>query len=134
MANRIVRAVLGLSIAAFTAVACSTAGPQPTLQFTSMTPAWTNWFKIDWAADSDRGGTRRLTGYVHNSYGEEATAMQLLTQAVDGAGSVVGQKITWAGNVPSLSRAYFEVRNMPEAQEYRVTVWSFTFLQKDGWD
>jgi hypothetical protein len=123
--------VLGLMVFA---VACAGVGPQPTPEFTSMHPAWTNWFTLDWAADAERSGTRRLSGYVHNGYGEEATDVQLLTQAVDASGTVVGNRITWAGNVPSLSRAYFEVRNLPAAEQYKVTVWSFSFNLKDGWE
>jgi hypothetical protein len=125
------RALILLAVAVAVA-ACGGLGPHPTSQLTTVNPAWVSWFTLDYGADGD-GSARRVSGYVHNGYGEEAAEVMLLTQALDRAGAVLGQHVTIAGSVPPLSRKYFEVRNLPAADQYRVTVWSFTFQQSPGW-
>ncbi|MBI1735982.1 MAG: hypothetical protein HYR51_12475 [Candidatus Rokubacteria bacterium] len=125
-------------IARFAAVAlvlsaCAGTGLRPTAEVTSTVPSWQNWFKLDWALDPESGARRRITGYVYNEYGEAAYNVQLLTQALDKAGAVVHQRIDWAGGIPPMSRSYFEVRNLPPAEQYRVTVWAFDFRQGNTW-
>lgn len=128
-----VKTVLGAVLVALTAGACSGLGPHPSAQVTTMSPAWVNWFKLDWAMESETGGGHRLRGYVHNTYGEEADSVQLLTQSLDASGAVIDQRISWTSSIPAFSRTSFEVRKLPAAHEYRVTVWRFTFHQRDGW-
>jgi hypothetical protein len=128
-----VRLVLGVVLVALTAAACAGLGPYPSAELTTMNPSWVSWFRLDWALESETGGTRRLRGYVHNSHGQEADEMQLLTQSLDATGRIIDQRITYGGNVPPLSRTYFEVRNLPVAHEYRVTIWAFSFHQGQGW-
>ena len=113
--------------------ACTGVGLHPSAEVTSTVPSWQNWFKLDWALDAETSAGRRITGYLYNEYGEAAYNVQLLTQALDKAGAVVHQRIDWAGRVPPLSRSYFEVRNLPPAEQYRVTVWAFDFRQGQSW-
>jgi hypothetical protein len=95
------------------------------------------WFKLSWDAVPERDGSRRrLRGYVENTYGEAAGRVQLLAQAFDGSGQIVGQRIDWLiGVVPGFGRTYFEIPGMPTADHYRVTVWAYERIQGrgDGW-
>jgi hypothetical protein len=94
------------------------------------------WFKLSWEVTPEKqGDLRRLSGYVENTYGEAAGRVQLLGQALDGTGAVIGQKLWWlSGVVPGFGRVYFEIPNMPRAEHYRVTVWSYERMQgRDGW-
>ena len=113
--------------------ACAETGMRPSAEVTSTVPSWQNWFKLDWAIDPEQGGTRRITGYVYNDYGEAAYNVQLLTQALDKTGAVLHQRINWAGGIGPMSRSYFEVRNLPPADQYRVSVWAFDFRQGHSW-
>jgi hypothetical protein len=127
------KTVLGVVLVALAAGACGGLGPYPSAQVTTMAPAWVTRFTLDWAMESETSGTQRLRGYVHNTYGEEAAEVQLLTQSLDASGAIIDQRINWAGSVPAFSRTSFEVRTLPAAHEYRVTVWWFSFHQREGW-
>jgi hypothetical protein len=91
-------------------------------------------FRIDWDVRQDAGDTRRLSGYVQNTYGEAADRVQLLGQALDNSGGVVGQRLQWVqGAIPAFGRVYYEIPGMPAAEHYRVTVWAFDRIQgRDG--
>jgi hypothetical protein len=41
-------------------------------------------FTLQWTVEPERDGSRRLEGYVETQYGEYATDLRLLVQAVDG--------------------------------------------------
>jgi len=126
------RVVSGLMLAV-TLGGCAAFDIQPSSTVTSLSPAWPNWFRVDFAVDQDKTGKRRISGYVHNDYGEHAGDIRLLTQALDKSGAVLAQQINWVAPIAPLSRTYFEVRNLPEADQYRVSVWAFTFQIRDGW-
>ena len=128
----IARAVGGVLVA-LAASACAGLGPYPSEQVTTTDPSWVAWFRLDWAIASEASGTRRLSGYVHNSYGQEAGEVQLLTQAFDASGKLIDQRISRTGSIPPLSRTWFEVRKLPAAPEYRVSIWTFSFNQAQGW-
>jgi hypothetical protein len=108
---------------------CTDAGLRPSATITTTSPAWEHWFKIDWALEADPSGAKRISGWVNNTYGETATEVELLAQALDKQGTVLQSRIFHAGAVAPMSRRSFEVRNLPEADQYRVTVWAFTFRQ-----
>lgn len=131
MANRVMPSLL--AIMAFVAAGCAALNIQPSGDVTTLSPAWQNWFRFDYAVDEDKGGTRRISGYLHNDYGEKAGDVQILVQALDKSGAVVGQQLNWAASVPPMSRSYFEARNVPAADQYRLTVWAFTFEQRTDW-
>ena len=126
-----VRLVLLLGCLVFSG--CTSFGPYPSAEFTTLSPAWPHWFALDWTRQPEPTGTSKVSGYVQNALGEEAIEVQLLTQALDKSGAVVGQRITWAGTVPGFARTYFEVRNLPAAETYRVSVWAFSLHQSLGW-
>ena len=59
--------------------------------------------------------------------------MQILAQALDGSGAVVGQRLEWVpGVLPPGGSLYFTVDALPPADAYRVSVWHWEFLQAPG--
>ena len=113
---------------------CTTVDTTPSATVTTLMPDAERWFRINWEVSPDRGGgTRKLSGYVENTYGEPAGRIQLLGQALDASGTVVGQKITWLPfAIAGFGRAYYEIPGMPPADHYRVTVWSYERIQGRG--
>ena len=112
------------------AVGCATTETQPSASLTSLVPNTQQWFSVRLTADPARNGERRLHGHVDSSLGEAANRVQLLAQALDASGNVIGQRLEWLPEmIPAFGRAYFEVPKMPAAAQYRVTVWSFDRLK-----
>src|SRR5919108_3346825 len=115
---------------ALTAVGCATPETTPSATVTTLMPGSERFFRINWEAQPERGDTRRLSGYVENTYGEAAARVQLLGQALDTSGAVVGQRLQWVhGAIPGFGRVYYEIPGMPPADNYRVTVWAFDRIQ-----
>jgi hypothetical protein len=104
-------------------------GLEPSATVTTLQPGYEQWFRLDWTLDQEASGAPRISGYIYNDYIFDAGRMRLLVQALDPAGGIVGQRLEWAHSVPALSRAYFEASRLPAADHYRVTVWTFEFLQ-----
>lgn len=127
------RTILVLLLAAV-ATGCASSELTPSASVTTLMPDTERWFTLSWEATPERSADlRRLSGYVENTYGEAANRVQLLAQALDTGGAVVGQKLTWiSGVVPGFGRTYFEIPNMPRADHYRVTVWSYERIQSPG--
>ena len=126
--------VLALVLAA-AAAGCATSETTPSTSVTTLMPDSERWFRLSWEAGPDKlSDQRRLSGYVENTYGEAANKVQLLGQALDNAGGLVGQRLWWvAGVVPGFGRVYYEIPGMPTADHYRVTVWSYERVQgRDG--
>jgi hypothetical protein len=114
-------------------VGCAPTQTQPSASLVSLSPSAQQWFRVDWKAAPDRNGERRLHGYIESVLPEAANRVQLLAQALDASGNVVGQRLEWLPEmIPALGRAYFEVPKMPPAAQYRVTVWSFDRLKGGG--
>ena len=130
-----VRFVLLVGLIVATTAGCAGTGADPPLTMTTTTlmAGWEQHFTLEWAAGQGQNGARRVTGYVHNQYGEFAIHVRVLAQALDPSGAVIGQRIAFVpGGVNGFARAYFEVPNLPEADAYRVSVWDYTWLQADG--
>jgi hypothetical protein len=109
---------------------CSTVETTPSATVTTLMPDAERWFKIDWEVRPERDGANRLSGYVHNTYGEPAGRVQLLGQALDASGAVVGQRLQWVfGAIPGFGRVYYEIPGMPPSDHYRVTVWAYDRIQ-----
>lgn len=113
---------------------CATVETTPSATVTTLMPGSERFFRINWDVRPERGDTRRLSGYVENTYGEAAGRVQLLGQALDTSGGVVGQRLQWVhGAIPGFGRVYYEIPGMPAAENYRVTVWAFDRIQgRDG--
>lgn len=113
--------------------ACATADNQPSENLVTLMPDSLRWFKLSWEAVPESDGRVRLRGYVENTYGEAATRIQLLAQALDVSGKVVGQKLQFMQEtIPGFGRAYYEVAGLPQADHDRVTVWSYERIQGNG--
>ncbi len=127
--RRIIAVALALA-----AAGCATPDTTPSATITTLMPGSERFFRINWEVRPERGDTRRLSGYVENTYGEAAGRVQLLGQALDTSGAVVGQRLQWVhGAIPGFGRVYYEIPGMPAADNYRVTVWAFDRIQgRDG--
>jgi hypothetical protein len=109
--------------------ACATPQTMPSAAVTTLEPATSRWFKLDWTAQPDETDTRRVDGYILNSYGQ-AAQVQLLAQALDASGQVIDQKIEYTlAPVPGFGRSYFNIGQLAAADHYQVTVWSAYFYQ-----
>jgi len=127
-----IRLALLLGVIGTTAAACATSGayPAPGSGYNTLMSGWEHHFKIDWAATDQGPNTRKVSGYVYNQNGEFATSLRVLAQAVDTNGTVVGQHIAYVpGGVGGFGRAYFSVPDLPVADNYRVSVWDYTWFQ-----
>jgi hypothetical protein len=114
---------------------CAGTGVEPPLSMTTttLTAGWEQHFTVEWAATEQSPTARKVSGYVYNRNGEYAMNMRVLAVAVDGAGTVVGQRIGYVlGGVGGFGRAYFEVPNLPATAAYRVSVWDYTWFQSNG--
>ena len=124
---------LGLLITAIvtmTSACAGTGATPPPGSPTTLMYGWEHHFSIDWAAAEQGQNTRKVSGYVYNQHGEFATHLRVLAQAIDSGGAVVGQRIAYVpGGVGGFGRSYFEVPNLPVAENYRVSVWDYTWLQ-----
>ena len=130
------RTVVLAAVIAIAAAGCVTANVMPSESVTTLMPDSERWFKLSWEVTPEKqGDLRRLRGYVENTYGDAAGRVQLLGQALDANGADIGQKIIWlSGPVGGFGRVYFEIPNMPPADHYRVTVWTYERLQApSGW-
>lgn len=128
------RVVAAMALMLF-AVGCATPETTPSATVTTLMPDSERWFRINWDVTPERGGeTRRLSGYVENTYGEPAGRVQLLAQALSSTGGVVGQRLEWVhGVIPGFGRVYYQIGGMPVADHYRVTVWAYERIQgRDG--
>ena len=126
------RLALLLGLIGVTAGACATSGASPAAGsgYNTLMSGWEHHFKIDWAAADQGPNTRKVSGYVYNQNGEFATSLRVLAQAVDTNGTVVGQRIAYVpGGVGGFGRAYFSVPDLPVADNYRVSVWDYTWFQ-----
>ncbi|HEV8639847.1 MAG TPA: hypothetical protein VGV13_01980 [Methylomirabilota bacterium] len=91
-------------------------------------------FKLDWAA-GERKGRPNVQGYLLNDWGFPAIKIMLKVESLDTAGRVVTTTPGYvAGQVTPGMRAYFEVPVPAAAPSYRVSVWSFDWIQSGGGD
>jgi hypothetical protein len=130
--NSVRRAVAAVAVVLVVG-GCATVETTPSASVTTLMPDAERWFKLNWDVRPESGGSRRLSGYVENTYGEAAGRVQLLGQALDASGAVVGQRLQWVhGTIPGFGRVYYEIPGMPPADHYRVTVWAYERIQGRG--
>ena len=122
-----------LGLAALGTSACASMNSPaitPSATTTTLMQGWDHWFKLEWSTDREPGGDTRIRGYITNEYGEAAEPLRLLGQALDASGALVGQRIAWVPEgVGGYERAYFEIRHLPAADHYRVSVWDYSRSQ-----
>jgi len=121
-------ALLGLATVGTSACASlNSPAITPSASTTTLMYGWEHWFKLDWSTDRQPGGDMRIRGYITNDWGAAAEPLRLLGQALDASGAVVGQQIVWVPEgVGGYQRAYFEIRHLPVADHYRVSVWDYS--------
>ena len=104
-------------------------GMAPSAATTTANPVWQSYFRVDYNV-ATRGERRTVDGYVNNTYGAPMGSVQLLVQGLDTANNVVAQRLVQVpGIIGPFGRSYFEVRNLPPAEQYRVTVWAFDRIE-----
>lgn len=88
----------------------------------------------EWALDEPEINEARVSGYVVNTYYYFATQVQVMVEAFDERGELMHRRFSWVlGGVPPSHRTYFEIRNLPPADHYRVTVPYYTWADRaDG--
>ena len=88
------------------------------------------YFRLDWAVSPTPAGPS-VEGYVYNQTDMRAINMRLNVEELDPSGNVVGQTTTWVlGELAENSRSFFSTR-VHQAASYRVTVSSFSWLDKN---
>jgi hypothetical protein len=104
--------------------------PAPSGPMTTLIPGWERYFTLQWTAEADRDGSRRVDGYITSKYGEYAADMRILVQARDASDAIVTQRIVpVTTGVGGFGRTYFDVRHMPAADHYQVFVWDYRLIQ-----
>lgn len=93
---------------------------------------WEQIFKLDWQS-GDLRERPMVWGYINNDSPYAVTRIQLLVDALDDAGQVVGQRVGWVtGSMGAFSRRYFELPAPQAAARYRVRVFAFDRLESPG--
>jgi hypothetical protein len=94
----------------------------------SLAGGWQRIFTLEWQADQ-RKGRPMIAGYVTNISSYQIDNVQLLVEAVDGAGQVVNQSVMRVrGDMGGGSRLFFEFP-VPAAPSYRVEIFSYDRLE-----
>jgi ABC-type glycerol-3-phosphate transport system substrate-binding protein len=127
-----IRLELLISLIVTMGAACASTGATPPRSMTTTTlmAGWEHHFTVEWAAAEQNPNARKVSGYVYNQNGEFATSLRVLAQALDPTGAVVGQRVAYVpGGVGGFGRAYFIVPDLPVADNYRVSVWDYTWFQ-----
>ena len=126
---------IGLGLIALTAAACTatSGGLTPSASTTTLMAGWERKFKLDWTVEPEPNNARRIRGYISNLFGQYVEPVRILALALDPSGSVVGKRVEWVpGGIAGMGRSYFEVRHLPPADHYLVTVWDYTILESSS--
>jgi hypothetical protein len=100
-------------------------------RLTTLVSGWEQFFKIDWKVDTSKGRPI-VWGYVSNESGMTAAKMRLLAEGLDQSGGILFQELAWVPfTLTPGTRSYFEVPLPREAPTYRVSVFSFDWIQSD---
>ena len=130
---RSISAVVRVGLVAVVLAGCAAVTmeyPKPYGSMTTLIPGWERYFTLQWTAEPEHRGSRRLDGYVYNRYGEYAADVRLLVQARDSSDAIVDQRIVWVpAGVGGFGRAYFDAGHLPPADHYQVFVWDYRLIQ-----
>jgi hypothetical protein len=114
---------MGVVLLLGSACSSTSSSPTPSAAVTTAQPVWPRYFTLEWSAEPEAAGGQRIAGYVYNTDGFAADRVQILAQALDASGSVIGQRLEWLSSViPADGRAFFRVDHLPRASAYRVSV------------
>jgi hypothetical protein len=112
-----------------------TSGPSVAEPLSPRIVGWESYFNLQWER-AERQGRPVVRGYVVNEWGMPAARVQLLVDALDSQGTVLGQRVEWLSTgmlLPGM-RSYFEVPGQQAATAYRVSVFAFDWVQVGGGD
>ena len=130
---RSISAVVRVGLVAVVLAGCAAVTmeyPKPYGSMTTLIPGWERYFTLQWTAEPEHRGSRRLDGYVYSRYGEYAADVRLLVQARDASDAIVDQRIVWIpAGVGGFGRAYFDAGHLPPADHYQVFVWDYRLIQ-----
>ena len=90
---------------------------------------WERHFTLTWQAEESRGRSV-VAGYISNESGFAALRVRLLVESLDASGRPVEQRVEWLGTgVTPGRRVYFEVPAPQKSATYRVSVFSYDWVQ-----
>jgi len=116
---------------AIVAVILAAAGPSAGAELEPQMGGWERLFTVDWQPGQYRGQPV-VEGYVTNVSPYDTTQIRVLVDSLDGAGQVTAQRIAWVpGDLGGGGRLFFQVP-APPAPAYRVRVFSYDRLERDG--
>ena len=128
------RAARGLLLTLAVVLLASCAGPTTTSgggRLSTLVVGWERYFKLEWKAGTSKGRPV-VWGYISNESGFTVTRTRLLVEGLDASGGILFQELTWVPfTMPPGNRSYFEAPLPQEAPTYRVSVFSFDFIQSD---
>src|SRR5215470_19030315 len=105
----------------------------PNTAFTTLMPGWESKFSVEWNVQPAADGSRLVYGRVMSRYGQYAEPFTLLGQALDSTDTLVDQRVQRVpGGVPGFTTTYFQFVRMAAADHYKVTVWSYSFIEERG--
>ena len=132
-APRLLLALARLGIVAVVITACA-GGDQvaPNTAFTTLMPGWESKYSVEWNVQPVADGSI-VYGRVTSRWGQHAEPFTLLGQALDSADKLVDQRVQRVpGGVPGFTSTYFQFVRMAAADHYKVTVWSYSFIEERG--
>jgi|SRR5882672_2979049 len=124
------RSIAVLLLAASAAAGCASLEPPPE----NLQVGEGRLMHAEWTIDEPAYNAPRISGYVVNTSNYYAAQVQVLVEAFEAQGQLMERRFQWVpGGVPPSNRTYFEVRNLPPADIYRVTVPYYTLQDRpDG--
>ena len=120
-----------LAILGFVTFVATMVGAGAAAELQPQMAGWERIFTVDWQPGQYRGQPV-VEGYVTNISPYETTQIRVLVESLDGAGQVTGQRIAWVpGDLGGGGRLFFQVPAAP-APAYRVRVFSYDRVERDG--
>ena len=120
-----------LAILGFVTLVATMAGVGAAAELEPQMGGWEWVFTVDWQPGQYRGQPV-VEGYVTNISPYETTQIRVLVESLDGTGQVTGQRIAWVpGDLGGGGRLFFQVPAAP-APAYRVRVFSYDRVERDG--
>ena len=120
-----------LAILGFVTIVGGAAGPSAETELHPLMSGWERIFTVSWQPGQYRGQPV-VEGYVTNVSPNETTQIRILVESLDGAGQVTLQRIAWVpGDLGGGGRLFFQVPAAP-APAYRVRVFSYDRVERDG--